>query len=397
MISANRRDCLVAAIGSCLLLSAPAPVAAQPAPTIDRAEVERIVSTLASDEMRGREAFTEDALRAADFIAGEFAQAGLDSFDGADGHLQDFQVLAYSMGPARVNIDGQRLSPDRFQVRYGVPSIDWSTGDAEVVVVGPDDDPTGIAIGVANAGVDALVLIDPVHEEPFRTIAQMYRRPTQHVSGTERGTAVVALSAGSTESTYLDRSLCRRSRASARQRSGPDSRAPQRRVRALQRALRPPWHPAGARGGLDRQRRKRQRFRRHRGRLAREALRGPGHARAYAPVRRVHGRGGRRLRFALLLEPSRTRPDRRDVQHRDDRQASGERAEHSLDHRVGPVLVRLDPTGVGRGHRVRVSTPTPTRSSTSSTAPTTRPWRPSVSRPTRSRRPRSMSTATTIR
>ncbi|MHC4933181.1 MAG: M20/M25/M40 family metallo-hydrolase, partial [Planctomycetota bacterium] len=197
-----RRDCLVAALGGCLLVSASAPVAAQDVSTIDRADVERIVSTLASDEMRGREAFSEDALRAAEFIAGEFAEAGLEAFDGADGHLQRFEVLAYSMAPARVSIDGQPLSPDRYQVRYGVPSIDWATGDAEVVVVGPDDDPTAVAISVANAGIDALVLIDPMHEEPFRTIAQMYRRPTQHMSGTERGTAVVALATGSAQSTY---------------------------------------------------------------------------------------------------------------------------------------------------------------------------------------------------
>jgi len=111
-------------------------------------------------------------------------------------------VLAYSMAPARAVIDGRPLSPDRFQVRYGVPSIRWETGDVEVVVVGPEDDPTGTAVAVANAGVDALVVIDPVHEEPFRTISQMYRRPTQHVSGTETGTAVVALSNGSAESTY---------------------------------------------------------------------------------------------------------------------------------------------------------------------------------------------------
>ena len=130
MTSTTRRARLVTASGGCLaLLLAWAPLAAQPMPDIQRADVERIVSTLASDEMRGREAFSDDALRAADFIAREFAQAGLEPFDGADGHLQRFGVLAYSMAPARVTVNGQPLSPDRYQVRYGVPSIDWSTGD----------------------------------------------------------------------------------------------------------------------------------------------------------------------------------------------------------------------------------------------------------------------------
>ena len=59
---------------------------------------------------------------------------------------------------------------------------------------------------VANAGIDALVLIDEMHSEPFRTIAQMYRRPTQRVSGTEQGTQVVALVSGTVESTFNIRS-----------------------------------------------------------------------------------------------------------------------------------------------------------------------------------------------
>jgi hypothetical protein len=177
-------------------------VAAQETAVVDRADVERIVSTLASDAMRGREAFSDDAARAAAFIAGELAEAGVEPLPGEDDLLQRFSVLAYSMAPAQAIVDGQPLSPDRFQVRYGVPSIEWETGDVEVVVVGPDDDPTGVAVAVANAGIDALVLIDRVHEEPFRTIAQMYRRPTQHVSGSEAGTAVVALVDGSEESTY---------------------------------------------------------------------------------------------------------------------------------------------------------------------------------------------------
>lgn len=183
----------------CAQAAASAPQEAAP---IDRADVERIVAALSSNEMRGREAFSEDALRAADFLAGEFAAAGLETFDGAEGHLQRFDVIAYSMGPARAVIDGRPLSPDRFQVRYGVPSIRWGTGDVQVIIAGPDEDPNGLAIAVANSGIDALVLIDEVHEEAFRTISQIFRRPTQRVSGAQSGTVVVALATGTERSTF---------------------------------------------------------------------------------------------------------------------------------------------------------------------------------------------------
>lgn len=201
----NKVSSRLATLGTILALGGCAQAAAsvaQESAAIDQADVERIVSTLASDEMRGREAFSEEAIRAAEFIASEFASAGLETVEGADDYLQRFDVVAYSMGPARAIVDGQPLTPDRFQVRYGVSEIEWETGDAEVVVVGPDDDPTGMAFAVANSGIDALVLVDPVHEEPFRTISQVFRRPTQHVSGTETGTTVAALTPGTAGSTY---------------------------------------------------------------------------------------------------------------------------------------------------------------------------------------------------
>ena len=110
MMVPSRRPGFISALGGglCVLLAAPLaqPLAGQATPSVDRSEVERIVSTLASDEMRGREAFSEDAMRAAAFISEEFAAAGLEVFDGGDGYLQPFEVLAYSMGPGNAVIDG---------------------------------------------------------------------------------------------------------------------------------------------------------------------------------------------------------------------------------------------------------------------------------------------------
>ena len=67
------------------------PISAQQA-TIDRADVQRIITTLAADQMEGRRAFTPAADRAAAFIGAEFEAIGLDPLTGEDGYLQDFQV-----------------------------------------------------------------------------------------------------------------------------------------------------------------------------------------------------------------------------------------------------------------------------------------------------------------
>ena len=69
----------------------------------------------------------------------------------------------------------------------------------------------------------------------------------------------------------------------------------------------------------------------------------PAHAGTYVAVRRLHRGGVRRLRLAAFLRAARPGADRGDVQHRDDRQAGGERAQHGLDHRLRPFELRRDP------------------------------------------------------
>ncbi len=67
------------------------PITAQMA-QVDRADVERVVTALASDRMEGRRAFTPAIDRAAAFIGAEFAAIGLEPLPGSDGYLQRFRV-----------------------------------------------------------------------------------------------------------------------------------------------------------------------------------------------------------------------------------------------------------------------------------------------------------------
>ena len=60
---------------------------------INVAEVERIEKVLASDEMRGRKTFSPEIDKAADFIAGEFKKAGLQTMPGNSGFRQEFAMV----------------------------------------------------------------------------------------------------------------------------------------------------------------------------------------------------------------------------------------------------------------------------------------------------------------
>ena len=141
---------------------------------IDQALVERVISTLAADDMRGRQAFTDDALRAAYFLADEFRDAGLVALDGAAGHLQRFNVHSTALDNATVTVDEVELSEDRFAIRTDAPSLAWSSGDAAVSWVGPGTNAQQILGNALESGSDALVLFDESQAEAFRAYAAFF-------------------------------------------------------------------------------------------------------------------------------------------------------------------------------------------------------------------------------
>lgn len=59
---------------------------------LDSTEVKRIIETLASDEMQGREVFTPGADKAADFIQSEFKSIGLEPLSGLSGFEDTFSI-----------------------------------------------------------------------------------------------------------------------------------------------------------------------------------------------------------------------------------------------------------------------------------------------------------------
>jgi hypothetical protein len=73
-------------------------------------EVERVESTLASDDMRGRKAGSPDIERAAQFIAGEFKKTGLQPVNG-DSYLQEFTMVRSRLKSVKGEVDDHELDP----------------------------------------------------------------------------------------------------------------------------------------------------------------------------------------------------------------------------------------------------------------------------------------------
>ena len=95
----------------------------------DLKDVDRIISTLASDDMRGRADFTPDITRAAEFIAEEFRQAGVAPF-GTDNYFQTFEVTKVSTEKENISINGKPLSPEKFIVLNNSSHLSWDQDSA---------------------------------------------------------------------------------------------------------------------------------------------------------------------------------------------------------------------------------------------------------------------------
>jgi Zn-dependent M28 family amino/carboxypeptidase len=89
---------------------------------INTTEVERIEKILASDDMRGRRAFTPDADRSADFIADEFKKAGLQVLNNKS-FKQEFSLVRPRFISASANFDGNAIDQKNIVVVTCQPDL----------------------------------------------------------------------------------------------------------------------------------------------------------------------------------------------------------------------------------------------------------------------------------
>ncbi|PRD48782.1 M20/M25/M40 family metallo-hydrolase [Sphingobacterium haloxyli] len=110
------------------------------AQVVETADVERIISTLAADDMRGRAALSPDIARAADFIADEFRQAGLQPY-AEDNYRQTFEVTKVFTENESIKINGKALKVDEFIILNNSPDLLWDQDtQIEIMEISAGDD-----------------------------------------------------------------------------------------------------------------------------------------------------------------------------------------------------------------------------------------------------------------
>jgi len=161
------------ALSSALLISACAPA---PEPyEINQANVERVITVLAADDMEGRATFSPALWRAAEFIADEYEAIGLEPYAGTDNYMQRFDVIQTATASCDVVINGAAVAADHLACRIGAESVDLTLADVEILVAG--DDPMQIVRRIFGAEGNMAVLMGPDHAEAFQRFGSFLARP----------------------------------------------------------------------------------------------------------------------------------------------------------------------------------------------------------------------------
>lgn len=133
-------------------------------------EVQRIITTLAADDMQGRKTFEPGIDKAADFVEQEFRKAGLQPLPGATGLRQSFHMYQVKPSPAKLTVNGQAIAPEEVIVQSAASQLNWSrqSGVTEQHIGAGDKLSDRLREFRQHLQGNMLVWVDTAHSKAFR-------------------------------------------------------------------------------------------------------------------------------------------------------------------------------------------------------------------------------------
>ena len=139
-------------------------------------ETERIVSYLASDELKGRKIYSPEIDKAADFIAEHFQKAGLQTFNHAPTYLQTFYMLSPRPTGISATINDTAINPEHIIAITAEKELKVSHKCGYAISkINADDNLFREAYGLVQKGTNQIVLVDTVHADNFMRLAVLKR------------------------------------------------------------------------------------------------------------------------------------------------------------------------------------------------------------------------------
>jgi hypothetical protein len=154
------------------------PAAAQRGARVSGATVERVLTTLAADDMQGRATGQPGQLKAAEFLAGEFRRIGLQPLPGATGFMQEFPAYQTALTSKQATLNGVAQPADHVFAHTTQPTLSWTEKDeVTVLVLGPNDKVQTHFREILRPEKNVLVVFDPVHEATFKSLVERFGQP----------------------------------------------------------------------------------------------------------------------------------------------------------------------------------------------------------------------------
>ncbi len=162
---------------------------------IKEKKVKAVLSTLAADDMQGRKPQTPGIEKAANFIAAEFAAAGLETLEKNNGSfLQAFTTFRSEVKEQSVTINGTALESQSCLFFPGAEQLKWDNSGAEIRYVKAGENAVQKIMGEVQSGKQVLVVADTSHS---KSVARFRNFRMQRMEG--GGSVVVVLYPGTVE------------------------------------------------------------------------------------------------------------------------------------------------------------------------------------------------------
>jgi len=141
---------------------------------VETSFIERVLHGLASDDMRGRHAFTPDAERAADFIANEFKEIGLKPYEGTS-YKQNFVMNKISREESAISFNQKNLESNSFLILGNAKSLTWNPSSMiKTGTITKADDFSKKFRSYANGNENIIVLVDPSYASYIERFNKIY-------------------------------------------------------------------------------------------------------------------------------------------------------------------------------------------------------------------------------
>ncbi|ASP50060.1 M20/M25/M40 family metallo-hydrolase [Cognaticolwellia beringensis] len=160
---------------------------------ISSKQVIKDITYLASDDLKGRASFSPEIDQAANYIAQRFKDIGLKPLKNKS-FLQPFTVHKIQPQTQNVVLNHKKISREDIAIATTIENIDWQNSNAQVHIVGKDDDMRKTLSELNQQGGQHLVVIHNTHAKIFKAYQNYFTRGLTKLSLEHPGALVLVLS-----------------------------------------------------------------------------------------------------------------------------------------------------------------------------------------------------------